>query len=269
MTIDANRYRATGTVNLTELDTADTGGFDGGKSAGKALHKELNDRLEILQEKLYAQGKHKVLIVLQAMDTGGKDGTIRRVFEGVNPAGVSVASFKKPTAEELAHDYLWRVHKHTPGSGQIVVFNRSHYEDVLVVRVHDLVPEERWSKRYEHIRNFEQLLVDEGTTILKFFLHISYEEQRERLQARLDNPDKHWKFSLGDLDERKRWADYISAYEAVLSETSTPESPWFVVPADRKWYRDLVISSAIIETLENLGVDWPEPEAELDGVVVE
>ena len=269
MTIDANRYRATGEVDLSQLDAADTSSFDGGKSAGKALHKKLNDHLEILQEKLYAQGKHKVLIVLQAMDTGGKDGTIRRVFEGVNPAGVSVASFKKPTPEELAHDYLWRVHKRAPADGQIVVFNRSHYEDVLVVRVHELVPEDRWSKRYEHIRNFEQLLVDEGTTILKFFLHISYDEQRERLQARLDNPDKHWKFSLGDLDERKRWADYIAAYEAMLSKTSTADAPWFVVPADRKWYRDLVISSAIIETLENLGVDWPEPEAELDGVVVE
>lgn len=269
MTIDTDRYRATGTVQLSQHDTSDTSAFDGDKTAGKALHRELNDRLEGLQEKLYAQNEHKLLIVLQAMDTGGKDGTIRRVFEGVNPVGVKVASFKKPTPEELSHDYLWRVHEHTPSTGEIAIFNRSHYEDVLVVRVHDLVPPERWSKRYEHIRNFEQLLVDEGTTILKFFLHISKEEQRERLQARLENPDKHWKFSLGDLDEREKWDDYIAAYEAVLTETSTDDSPWFIVPADRKWYRDLVISSAIIEALEGLGVDWPDPESDLAGVIVE
>lgn len=269
MTIDTSRYRATGPVSLAEHDTRDTSLFDGDKAAGKALHKDLNTHLEDLQEKLYAQGRHKLLIVLQAMDTGGKDGTIRRVFEGVNPVGVKVASFKKPTPEELAHDYLWRVHEHTPGTGEIAVFNRSHYEDVLVVRVHDLVPEQQWTKRYEHIRNFEQLLVDEGTTILKFFLHISKDEQKERLQARLDNPDKHWKFALGDLDERKKWEDYIEAYEAVLSETSTTDSPWFIVPADRKWYRDLVISSAIIESLERMGVDWPDAEADLAGVVVE
>lgn len=269
MTLDPFIYRATPPIDLSSFDTRDTALFDDGKKAGKKAFKELNARLELLQEQLYAQDEHRLLIVLQATDTGGKDGTIRRVFEGVNPQGVDVASFKKPTPEELAHDYLWRVHKHVPGDGRITIFNRSHYEDVLVVRVHDLVPEERWSKRYGHIRNFEQMLVDEGTTILKFFLHISKEEQKERLEARLENPDKHWKFSLGDLDERRLWDDYQQAFEIMINETSTPEAPWYVIPADRKWYRDLVISSTIVQTLESLGVDWPEAESDLEGVEVE
>ncbi len=268
MTLDTAPYRATPPIDLSSFDTRDTTAFDEGKKAGKKAHEELNARLELLQEQLYAQGKHRLLIVLQATDTGGKDGTIRRVFEGVNPQGVDVASFKKPTSVELAHDYLWRIHKHVPADGRITIFNRSHYEDVLVVRVHDLVPEDRWSKRYEHIRNFEQMLVDEGTTILKFFLHISNEEQKERLEARLENPDKHWKFSLGDLDERKRWDDYQQAFETMINETSTPDAPWYVVPADRKWYRDLVISSTIIQTLESLGVDWPEAESDYADVEV-
>ena len=271
MLLDTSRYRVQPgqDVDLTSMDTRDTTAFDGDKDAGKALRKALTARLETLQEQLYAQGRHRLLVVLQATDTGGKDSTIRRVFEGVNPQGVDVASFKRPTAEELAHDYLWRVHPHVPGDGRITIFNRSHYEDVLVVRVHDLVPEARWSKRYRHIREFEQMLADEGTTILKFFLHISEEEQRERLQARLDDPDKHWKFSLGDLDERKHWDDYQAAFEAMLEETSTADAPWYVVPADRKWYRDLVIGSVIVGTLEDLGVDWPDPVDDLTDVVVD
>jgi PPK2 family polyphosphate:nucleotide phosphotransferase len=269
MTLDTSIHRAKPPVDLSAIDPGGTESFDDGKKAGRKLSKKLNARLELLQEQLFAQGRHRLLIVLQATDTGGKDGTIRRVFEGVNPQGVDVASFKKPTPEELAHDYLWRVHPHVPGDGRITIFNRSHYEDVLVVRVHDLVPEERWSKRYEHIRSFEQMLVDEGTTILKFFLHISKDEQKERLEARLANPDKHWKFSLGDLDERKLWDDYQSAFETMINETSTPDAPWYVVPADRKWYRDLVISSTIIETLESLGIDWPEAESNFEGVAVE
>ncbi|HEY5652086.1 MAG TPA: polyphosphate kinase 2 family protein [Acidimicrobiia bacterium] len=268
MRLDTSIYRATAPIELASFDPSEPHLFTAGRKAGKKAHKELNARLELLQEQLYAQGTHRLLIVLQATDTGGKDGTIRRVFEGVNPQGVEVASFKRPTPEELAHDYLWRVHQHVPGDGRITIFNRSHYEDVLVVRVHDLVAEERWSKRYEHIRNFEQMLVDEGTTILKFFLHISKAEQKDRLQARLDNPHKHWKFSLGDLEERKLWDEYQEAFETMINETSTPDSPWYVVPADRKWYRDLVISSTIIRTLESLGIDWPEPEADLAGVEV-
>jgi PPK2 family polyphosphate:nucleotide phosphotransferase len=231
--------------------------------------KELNDRLEELQELLYAEAKHKILIVLQAMDSGGKDGTIRHVFDGTNPQGVKVASFKKPTDTELAHDYLWRVHRHTPGSGEIAIFNRSHYEDVLVVRVHNLVPEEVWNRRYDHINAFEQMLADEGTTIIKLYLHISKGEQKERLQARLDEPHKQWKFAKGDLAERARWDDYTAAFEAVLSRTSTTSAPWYVIPADRKWYRNLVVSRILVDTLEKLEMSYPEPEEDLEGIVIE
>ena len=264
-----HRYRVEpGTrLNLDDWDPRDAGSSE--KDAGKEALKELNTRLEELQELLYAEGKHKVLVVLQATDTGGKDGTIRHVFDGTNPQGVKVASFKKPTPEEMAHDYLWRIHAHTPGTGEIAIFNRSHYEDVLVVRVHGLVPEERWSKRYGHINAFEKTLADEGTTIVKFFLNISKSEQAERLQARLDDPTKHWKFSLGDLDERKRWDDYRAAFEEMLSLTSTAEAPWYVVPADRKWYRNLVVATVLVETLEGLAMSYPEPEDDLTGVVIE
>jgi PPK2 family polyphosphate:nucleotide phosphotransferase len=231
-----------------------------GKNEGRKQLLELNHRLEELQELLHAEHKHKVLIVLQAMDTGGKDGTIRHVFEGVNPQGVRVASFKKPTPEELGHDFLWRVHKQVPGRGEIVIYNRSHYEDVLVVRVHDLAPKGVWSKRYDHINDFERMLVDEGTTILKFFLHIDLDEQKERLQARLDEPNKRWKFNPADLEERKLWPKYVKAYEDAISKTSTDWAPWYVVPANRKWYRNLVVGTVIIEALEDLNMRYPEPE---------
>ena len=256
-------------ADLSAIDPGGTPGFVGGKKEGRRAHALLNARLEHLQEVLYAQGTHRVLVVLQATDTGGKDGTIRKVFDGVNPQGVKVASFKRPTPQELAHDYLWRVHPHVPGDGEMVIFNRSHYEDVLVVRVHGLVPEERWSRRYDHINAFEQLLADEGTTIVKFFLHISRDEQRRRLQARLDDPTKHWKFSLGDLDERRRWDEYQAAFESVLTRTSTESAPWYVVPADRKWFRDLVVASVLVCTLESLGLDYPPPADDLTGVTVE
>jgi PPK2 family polyphosphate:nucleotide phosphotransferase len=256
-------------IKLAERDPQDTGDFKGGKEDGLKEIAKLNEKLQELQELLYAEGKHKVLVVLQAMDTGGKDGAIRRVFDGVNPQGVKVASFKVPTAEEMAHDYLWRVHKVVPANGELVIFNRSHYEDVLVVRVHNYVPKEVWSKRYEQINAFEKLLAENGTTILKFFLHISKDEQKERLQARLDDPTKHWKFSLGDLGERKLWDDYQSAYEDALSKTSTEYAPWYVVPANRKWYRDLVISKVLVETLEGLKMKYPEPKDDLSGVVIE
>ncbi len=255
-------------VRLADLDPRDTAIHAGDKDDGKELLGQLNDRLETLQELLYAQGTHKVLVILQATDTGGKDGVIRHVFDGVNPQGVKVASFKKPTPDELAHDYLWRVHRHAPASGEMTIFNRSHYEDVLVVRVHGLVPESTWSRRYHHINEFERMLAEEGTTIRKFFLHISKDEQAERLQARLDNPQKQWKFSLGDLDERARWDDYTRAYQAMLSQTSTPWAPWYVVPSDRKWYRNLVVASVLVETLEALEMRYPPPEDDLSGVVV-
>lgn len=256
-------------INLSDWDPADKRFFPGGKRDGKQLLLQFNERLEALQELLYAEHKQKVLIVLQAMDTGGKDGTIRHVFEGVNPQGVSVTSYKVPTPVELDHDYLWRVHQHVPGKGQIMIFNRSHYEDVLVVRVHNLVPEQTWRKRFDQINNFERMLVDEGSTILKFFLHISKEEQKQRLQARLDEEDKRWKFSSGDLKERKIWPEYQRAYEEMLSKTSTDWAPWYVIPSNRKWYRNLVISEIIIETLENLKMSYPQAEGDLSGVVLE
>ena len=256
-------------VDLSQWDPDDKSPFEGGKREAPEALDALNERLEALQELLYAEGQHKVLVVLQAMDTGGKDGTIRHVFEGVNPQGVKVAGFGVPTEEELAHDYLWRVHKRTPGKGEIVIFNRSHYEDVLVVRVHNLVPPEVWRRRYGHINDFERLLVDEGTTIVKFYLHISRDEQRERLQARLDRPHKRWKFKLGDLEERALWPQYVAAYEEMLSRTSTEWAPWHVVPANRKWYRNLVVAQAIVETLEGLDMRYPQPEADLSQVVIE
>lgn len=256
-------------INLSQWNPDDKSAFDGKKQKGRKALRALNERLESLQELLYAEDKHKVLVVLQAMDTGGKDGTIRHVFEGINPQGVKVASFKVPTPEELAHDYLWRVHKQTPGQGEIIIFNRSHYEDVLVVRVHNLAPPQVWGRRYAHINDFERLLADEGTTILKFFLHISLDEQKERLQARLGEPHKRWKFSLGDLDERKLWPDYMRAYEDVLSKTSTEWAPWYIVPANRKWYRNLVVATVLVEALEGLDMRYPQPEEGLEGVVIE
>jgi PPK2 family polyphosphate:nucleotide phosphotransferase len=266
-----NRYRiSTNTkVNLGNWDPSEKTEFPLTKKEGKKLLLEFNTELEALQELLYAEHQHQILIVLQAMDTGGKDGTIRHVFEGVNPSGVRVASFKVPSKEELDHDYLWRVHKQTPQKGEILIFNRSHYEDVLVVRVHELVPESRWRKRYNQIKDFERMLVEEGTTILKFFLHIDKEEQKSRLQARLDEPQKRWKFSTGDLKERKLWHEYTKAYEEVLSQTSTSWAPWYIIPSNRKWYRNLVISKIIIETLKNLNMRFPQPQENLDEVIIE
>lgn len=268
--METDRYRiAPGApVDLGARDPGDRALFDGDKAAAQAIIDAQTDRLEALQELLYAENKRRVLIVLQAMDTGGKDGVIRRVFDGVNPQGVKVAGFKKPTPEELAHDYLWRVHPHVPGSGEIAIFNRSHYEDVLVVRVHGLAPEDRWRRRFDHINAFERLLADEGTVILKFFLHISKDEQKARLQARLDDPEKHWKFRIGDLDERKRWDDYMAAYAEAIARTSTPHAPWFVIPSDRKWYRDLVIGRIIVDTLEGLDMRYPPPEVDPASVLV-
>ena len=266
--MDLSRYRVEpgSPVDLSRWETDDDGGFD--KDDGRERTDELNTRLEVLQERLYAEGRHPVLVVLQATDTGGKDGTIRHVFDGTNPQGVSVASFKKPTDEELAHDYLWRIHQHTPRRGHITIFNRSHYEDVLVVRVHGLVPEDVWQRRYGHLCDFERLLADEGTTVLKLFLHISRDEQAERLQSRLDDPSKHWKFSLGDLAERERWDDYQEAFREMLERTSTEHAPWYVVPADRKWFRNLLVSELMVDALERLDPQFPPPTDDLDGVVV-
>ena len=207
--------------------------------------------------------------MLQAIDAGGKDGTIRRVFGGVNPQGCEVTSFKAPSEEELAHDFLWRVHKATPRRGKIGIFNRSHYEDVLIVRVHDLVPKAVWSKRYAIINSFEENLVASGTTVVKFFLHISKEEQAERFRKRLEDPEKHWKFRKADLDEREHWDDYQEAFEDALTKTSTKHAPWYVIPSDRKWYRDWVVLSILVETLRDMDPQFPPPEEDLAGIVVE
>jgi PPK2 family polyphosphate:nucleotide phosphotransferase len=266
---DLHRVQPGSTVDLDTIDTRGTGTFEGGKKRGHALRRELTARLSELQELFYADGRHRLLLVLQALDTGGKDGTIRRVFQGVNPAGVRMAAFKQPTHQELARDYLWRVHTQVPKDGEIVIFNRSHYEDVLVVRVKSLVPEARWSRRFAHINDFERLLTDEGTTILKVFLHISKDEQRARLQARLDDSTKHWKFDAGDLAHRARWDDYRLAFEDVLEQTSHDHAPWWVVPADRKWYRDLVVSSILIRAMESLDLRYPPNDDDLSSIVIE
>ena len=255
-------------VDLRRHDPGEPAAAPKGKKKTEAAFAALNDRLEALQELLWADHRHKVLIVLQGIDTSGKDGVIRHVFEGVNPSGVRVASFKVPTEEELDHDFLWRAHAKVPGRGELVIFNRSHYEDVLVVRVKNLAPEEIWRERYRQINDFERLLADTGTTILKFFLHISRDEQKERFRARLDDPAKRWKFRKGDLEDRALWKDYRKAYEEALERTSTEWAPWHVVPADKKWYRNLVVATILVEALERLDLRPPDPEEDLDGLVI-
>ena len=229
---------------------------------------KLKTKIEDLQEKLYAEGKQSLLVVFQAMDTGGKDGVIKKVFEGVNPQGVHVIAFKAPTPEELAHDFLWRVHQYAPPRGYIGVFNRSHYEDVLVVRVNNIVPKSVWKTRYDYINQFEQLLASNGTRILKFYLHISKDEQKKRLIARLENPKKNWKFAMGDLPVREQWDDYMEAYEALLQKCNTDYAPWHIVPANHKWYRDLVVTRTIAAALEDMNPRFPPPEEGLDKVVI-
>lgn len=256
-------------LKLSDWDPNDKSIFESGKAASKLHLIDLNNQLMALQDTLYAEHKHKILIVLQGMDTSGKDGTIKHVFKGVNPQGVRIANFKVPSKEELDHDYLWRVHKQVPGKGEIVIFNRSHYEDVLVVRVHKLAPVKIWSKRYSQINSFEKMLSEEGTKILKFFLHINLDEQKERLQARLDDPNKQWKFRKGDLDDRRLWPEYINAYEDMLSKTSTNNAPWYIVPSNRKWYRNLVIGSILVSNLNKLRMKYPDPEEDLEGIIIE
>jgi len=258
------RVPSKGGIKLSNYDPNDTSFYHSEKDKGKKKLEELNNELESLQEMLYAEGKRRVLIVLQGMDTSGKDGVIRHVFEGVNPQGVQVASFKVPTSPELAHDYLWRIHQKTPGKGEIVIFNRSHYEDVLVVRVHNLVSPEVWKKRYDQIKSFERLLIEEGTIILKFFLHISPEEQAKRFLERVETPEKNWKFNPGDLEERKHWQEYMEAYEDALNKTSTNYAPWYVIPSDRKWYRNLAIASIMVDTLKEMKMSYPTAIEDLE-----
>ena len=260
---------ASGKTKLADIDPESTCGFSGDKEATSAILLQLNAQLAALQNVLFAEHKHKVLVIFQAMDTGGKDGVIRKVFSGVNPQGVRVASFKVPTPVELDHDFLWRVHQQVPGRGELVIFNRSHYEDVLVTRVHGLVDDHTAKRRFRQINDFETLLVEEGTVILKFFLHISKEEQKQRLQDRLDDEAKHWKFNIGDLADRKKWADYQRVYEDAITATSSPHAPWHVVPSDKNWVRDLYVASVLVSTLDSLKMEYPEPPPGLDKIRID
>jgi len=244
-------------MRLEDWDPEAKSGFDRKKQQGLRELGVLTERLEVLQGLLYAEHKHSLMVVLQGMDASGKDGTIRRVFEGVNPQGVRVAKFGPPTPEELDHDFLWREHQKTPATGEIVIFNRSHYEGVLVERVHKLVPKEVWKSRFGQINNFERLLVESGTIVLKFYLNISASEQKRRLQERLEDPTKNWKFSVRDLPERGLWDEYMKAYEEALEKTSTDSAPWFIVPSNHAWFRDLVVCTVIVESLESLRMRYP------------
>lgn len=246
----------------------DADGFDGDREAAEREFEALREEFIELQFKLYAEGRRKLLVVFQAMDGGGKDGAIRNVFRGVNPQGVQVTSFKAPTPEELAHDFLWRIHKAVPGNGMIGVFNRSHYEDVLIVRVENLVPEAVWRRRYEQINAFEQYLSDTGTTLLKFFLHISKDEQKQRFEERLTDPEKQWKFAVEDLAKREKWDDYMRAYDDVLELCTTESAPWYVIPANQKWYRNLAITRVLVETLRDMKLRLPEPPKDVRNLVI-
>jgi len=267
MTKHAHRIEPGTRVHLDRIDPDDTGPLRSKEAAGKRLAEDLEE-LRRLQYLLYADGARAVLVVLQAMDTGGKDGVIRHVMSGLNPAGCVVTSFKVPSSEEHQHDYLWRVHKAVPARGMIGVFNRSHYEDVLVVRVHDLVPEATWRARYRQINEFERMLTENGVSILKIYLHISKSEQAERLRARVRNPAKNWKFSMADLEERKRWKDYMAAFEDALRECSTEWAPWHVVPANHKWYRDAAVARLLRHRLESLDLTTPKPKEDLSRIVI-
>jgi len=243
--------------------------FSDDRSAAEREFRQLRDELVELQRRLYAQGTQRLLVVFQAMDAGGKDSTIRKVFRGVNPQGVRVYSFKKPSKEELAHDYLWRIHKAMPPSGMIHVFNRSHYEDIIVPAVHHIVDKSVWGERFEQINEFESYLAATGTKILKFYLHISPEEQKKRFLDRIERPEKNWKFSSEDLEKRKHWHDYMAAFEEILSRCSKADAPWYVVPADQKWYRNLAIARTLVDTLETMNPQFPLAEDDLQSIVIE
>ncbi len=245
-------------IDLRKWDPDDTSGIPEKKSDAKGEIEDLKQKLAELQEVLYAEHKHKILIVLQGMDAAGKDSTIKTIFDGVNPEGVRVSNFKQPTQEELDHDFLWRIHKDAPGKGEIMIFNRSHYESVLVEKVHNLTPKKTEELRYGEINDFERMLTNEGTTLLKFFLHISEAVQKKKFEERLDDPAKEWKFSQSDLAERSYWKEYMKAYEKMLEMTGTRWAPWYVVPSNHKWFRDFIVVSAIVEELEKLQMSYPK-----------
>ena len=249
-------------VNLNDYAPDFTGDYEK-KGQTKRRLKKLHKQLLKLQELLYAESQHALLIILQGMDTCGKDGTIRRVMAGINVQGCDVVSFKVPSADELSRDFLWRAHRAVPSKGKIGIFNRSHYEDVLVVRVHNLVSEAVWSQRYQQINDFEKMLVESGTVVLKFYLHISKDEQKARLESRISDPTKHWKVEESDVRERAYWDDYMQVYEVMLEKCSTDWAPWHVIPANKKWYRNLVITECIVETLRKLNMKYPEPSVDI------
>jgi PPK2 family polyphosphate:nucleotide phosphotransferase len=252
--------------SLKKWSSDDQGGLE--KAEALDRFKKLRQGLAELQEVMYAEGKHALLVVFQAMDGGGKDSTIGSVFRGVNPQGCKVASFKAPNSVELRHDFLWRIQQGLPRKGYIGVFNRSHYEDVLVVRVDKLAPEAQWRARYDHINNFEKMLTDEGTAVVKIFLHISKRYQKRRIQRRLDNPAKHWKFDPSDLSERAKWADYQKAYEDVFARCSTEHAPWYIVPAEHRWFRNLLVADIVVKTLESLDMKYPKPKFDVSKIVI-
>ena len=254
-------------IRLLDIDPSDTHGFDN-EGAAARLEKNLQ-RLSVLQYLLYAEARRSLLVVLQGIDAGGKDGTIRRVMSGLNPQGVSVTSFKAPDGPERRHDYLWRIHNAVPEFGKIGIFNRSQYEDVLIVRVHNMVPKSVWSKRYEQINDFERMLTQSGVHIIKFLLYISKDEQAKRFRERLEDKTKNWKFSRDDLKEREYWDQYIEAYDAVLQKCSPGNAPWYVIPANHKWFRNLAVSEIVRETLEGMDLKYPKPSSDLSGITFE
>ncbi|MGD9891922.1 MAG: polyphosphate kinase 2 family protein [Dehalococcoidia bacterium] len=259
MSADAWRIPPGSEVSLAQFPTADTSGFEDKDQATAVMSADI-ERLRDLQELFYADGRFAVLLVLQGMDTSGKDGTVKHLSSGISLVGAEMTNFKAPSERELAHDFLWRVHQHAPERGRIGIFNRSHYEDVLVVRVHNLVPRDVWESRYEQINAFERILTLNHTIVIKCFLHISNDEQKERLLARLDNPAKHWKFNPGDLKERSYWDAYQQAYEAALSRCNTADAPWYIIPADKKWHRNYAVTRILVETLERLDLRPPTPD---------
>ncbi|MBV8273149.1 MAG: polyphosphate kinase 2 family protein [Cupriavidus sp.] len=269
MKLDDFRITSGKGFKLAAFDTQSKPVSTGDKDADIARLGELSTHLDAQQDIFYAEHRRKLLIILQGMDTSGKDGTVRSVFRSFDPLGVRVASFKAPTAEELAHDYLWRVHAQVPRQGEIAIFNRSHYEDVLITRVHDWIDETECVRRYSQIRAFEQMLIETGTTIIKCFLHISKAEQKQRLEARIADPEKHWKFDMQDVAERKYWKEYQQVYEAAIAATATPESPWYIVPSDSKSHRNLMVAEILADIFRKLKPAYPPPKPELTKVVVE
>lgn len=255
-----------------DLSTVDADGahlYPGGKDQGVKELRRIQEELAELQERFYVARSHKLLIILQGMDTSGKNGSIKAVFRAVNPQGVTVASFKKPTADELSRDYLWRVHARVPADGEIVIFDRSHYEDVTAVRVHDLKPAKIWRKRFDHIQNFEKMLADEGTVILKFFLHIDKDTQKERLESRLHEPHKRWKFEVADLFARSHWDEYMEAYGEAIRRTATATAPWYIIPSNRKWLRNLLIAQVIVSRVRRLHLEYPKVDLDPSQIVID